>query len=101
MARRDLTVRLTAEIRCFPRGKADLRYACGIEGQLWPRIRAFVDTRAGSVDEPCLLGAKRVSPLFYDYQMSLHGKNSPVAMTTGAPRTRARSVTHHRALEGS
>jgi hypothetical protein len=101
MARRDLTVRLAAEIRGFPRGDADSRNAGDTEGQLWPRIRAFVDARAGSVDESCWLGAKRVSPLLYDYPVNLHGKNSPVAMTTGAPRMRGRSVTHHRALEGS
>jgi hypothetical protein len=101
MARRDLTVRLAAEIRGFPRGDTDSRNAGDTEDQLWPRIRAFVDARAGSVDESRWLGAKSVSPLLYDYPVSLHGKNSPVAMTSGAPRTRARSVTHHRALEAS
>ena len=101
MARHDLTVRHATETCSCSRRDADSHAAWGIKGPLRPRIGALVDAHAGSVDESFDFGANESFCLLYDYPVSLHGKNSPVVMTTGAPRTRSRSVTHRRALEGS
>jgi hypothetical protein len=98
MARRDLTLCHGVEVRSFPHGDADLRYASGVGVQLRPRIRGS-SARARPVDESSGFDAKRVSRLLYDYPVSLRGKNSPVAMIEVAPRTRARCVAQHRALE--